>query len=171
MVPLSASVVATVAAIAIAMVVVLATLANFVVTYVTTASRVLELTREYRRSSPLVTGASVRDGVEVVFNVTSLGPEPVTIDAAVTLLVDYRPVGSSWRTVEVLTYGVSWYVDTLTIGSVTYPVTPGAVVEVKPGATARAVATLSRGVAPGSVVVLVVVDRWGARAEYVLTYT
>lgn len=168
---MSTAAVATVATIAIAMIVVLATVANFVVTYVTTVSKILELSREYRRSLPIITGASIEGGQRVLFNVTSLGPEPVVIDSTATLLVDYQPVEGSERVVEVLSYGVSWYVNGLSIGSIVYPVAPGAIIEVKPGATARAVAVVSRGIAPSSVVVLVLVDRWGARAEYVITYT
>jgi len=170
-VPLSASAAASAAVIGFAMVILLAIIANFVITYVATASRLLDLSKYYRRPTLLITQARTVGGNTVILNITNQGPESVIIDASTTLLLDYRSEGGPGRVVEVLSYGTSWYVDALVIGGSSYPVTPGAVIEVKPGATASAVATVSSNIAPGSTVVLVLVDRWGSRVEYVFTST
>jgi hypothetical protein len=168
---MSTSVVASAAVMGLAMVILLAVLTNFVVTYVATAGRLLELSRYYRRPTLLIGGARVVGGGRVVFNVTNQGPESVIVDSSTTLLLDYQAGDGSGRVTELLSYGTSWYVEALVVGGSTYPVTPGAAVEVKPGATARVVATVGGGIAPGSTVILVLVDRWGSRAEYVFAAT
>ncbi len=170
---MSVSAVVTASIMIVSMIAVLATLANFIVTYAVNMNKVLELKRlEGSSQKPmlLVVDAYV-EGCNITFKLRNLGPTSAFMNPSSTLIVDYYVNETAEHAVEVLSYGVSWYVAELVVGNNSYPMAVGEPVELKPGATAVIRASLGFVPSPNQTVVLVLMDGRGVRTEYVFTYS
>ncbi|GEM_PF-1327785 len=169
---MSFSVVITTSIMIISMIVVLVTLANFIITYAVNMNKVLELKSIESNSQKavlLIDNVSVEDSC-ITFRLRNLGPTSVLISSTSTLLVDYYTNETLEHVVEVLHYSISWYVSELIIGNNSYVVMSVGAVELRPGVIAIAKAFLSSTPSPNHVIVLVLTDDKGVRTEYVFTY-
>lgn len=144
-----------------------------ILSYVDVVNKFMETRREEiypSKPTLVITNISIVNDTCFTFRLNNTGSMSTLLDSSMTVIVDYYENATLEHHVESLEFNVSWYVVNVTVGSRTYTIPRGYVVELKPGQSANILACVSYPISTSKSVVVVVSDSKGVKAEYVFTY-